>query len=215
MHLGFDPGALVRKADAILVIESDVPWIPNQIAPSRDCKVIQCGLDPLFGRYPIRGFPCDIAITGETVATLSALAAALDNKVDAESIALRRRWIGDERATLTTAWKNAVDLAARKAPLDPAWVSHCIGRAKDPHCIVINEYTLFPEHCAFEFPDLYFGSSSASGLGWAPALHSASSSHARTVRSWLSSATGRICSAILLPYIMPRRCTICPFSSSL
>jgi len=166
MHLGFDPGALVRKADAILVIESDVPWIPNQIAPSRDCKVIQCGLDPLFGRYPIRGFPCDIAITGETVATLSALAAALDNKVDAESIALRRRWIGDERATLTTAWKNAVDLAARKAPLDPAWVSHCIGRAKDPHCIVINEYTLFPEHCAFEFPDLYFGSSSASGLGW-------------------------------------------------
>ena len=54
------------------------------------------------------------------------------------------------------------------APPDPVWVSHCIGRAKDPRCIVINEYTLFPEHCTFEFPDLYFGSSSASGLGWGP-----------------------------------------------
>jgi acetolactate synthase-1/2/3 large subunit len=48
------------------------------------------------------------------------------------------------------------------------WVSHCIDRAKGPHCIVINEYTLFPEYCSFEFPDLYFGSSSASGLGWGP-----------------------------------------------
>jgi Thiamine pyrophosphate-requiring enzymes [acetolactate synthase, pyruvate dehydrogenase (cytochrome), glyoxylate carboligase, phosphonopyruvate decarboxylase] len=45
-------------------------------------------------------------------------------------------------------------------------VSHCIDRAKDPHSIVINEYTLFLEHCSFESPDLYFGSSSASGLGW-------------------------------------------------
>jgi acetolactate synthase I/II/III large subunit len=166
MHLGFDPKSAMRKADAILVIESDVPWIPSQAAPGPDCKVIQCGLDPLFARYPIRGFPGDIAVTGETVATLSALTAALDNKIDAEALALRRRRIADERAALTAAWKSAVNLAARKAPLDPVWVSHCIGRAKDPHCIVINEYTLFAEHCDFEFPDVYFGSSSASGLGW-------------------------------------------------
>src|SRR5271166_5032472 len=48
----------------------------------------------------------------------------------------------------------------------PARVSHCIDRTKGPDAIVINEYTLFPEHCSFELPDLYFGSSSASGLGW-------------------------------------------------
>ena len=166
MNLGFDPARLVQSADAILVIESDVPWIPSRTAPRPDCKVIQCGLDPLFARYPIRGFPCDVAITGSTVATLAALTAALADALDAESIVLRRRWIKDEREALTGAWKAARDVAARKAPLDPAWVSHCIDRAKDPHCIVINEYTLFLEHCAFESPDLYFGSSSASGLGW-------------------------------------------------
>jgi hypothetical protein len=43
---------------------------------------------------------------------------------------------------------------------------HCIDRAKEPQTIVINEYTLFAEHCHFERPDLYFGSSAASGLGW-------------------------------------------------
>jgi acetolactate synthase-1/2/3 large subunit len=168
MNLGFNPARMVQKADAILVIESDVPWIPSQVAPPENCKVIQCGLDPLFTRYPIRGFPCDVAITGSTRATLAALTTALENGDAAETVTPRRRWIAEERATLTAAWKTALDAAARRAPLDPAWVSHCIGRAKDPHSIVINEYTLFPEYCSFEFPDLYFGSSSASGLGWGP-----------------------------------------------
>ena len=168
MNLGFNPARMVQKADAILVIESDVPWIPSQVAPPENCKVIQCGLDPLFTRYPIRGFPCDVAITGSTRATLSAMTTALENGDTAETVRPRRRWIAEERATLTAAWKTALDAAARRAPLDPAWVSHCIDRAKDPRSIVINEYTLFPEYCAFEFPDLYFGSSSASGLGWGP-----------------------------------------------
>jgi len=168
MNLGFNPAQQVQKADTVLVIECDVPWIPSQVAPAEHCKVIQCGLDPLFERYPIRGFPCDVAITGSALATLSALVPALEQKSTAESIALRRRWIADERASLTAAYKTALDAAARRTPPDPVWVSHCIGRAKDPRCIVINEYTLFPEHCTFEFPDLYFGSSSASGLGWGP-----------------------------------------------
>jgi acetolactate synthase-1/2/3 large subunit len=78
----------------------------------------------------------------------------------------RRRRLKDERAALTAAWEKVLDGGARKKPLDPAWVSHCIGRAKDVGCIIINEYTLFIEHCTFESPDLYFGASSASGLGW-------------------------------------------------
>jgi acetolactate synthase-1/2/3 large subunit len=133
MNLGFDPARLVPKADAILVIESDVPWIPSQVAPGVDCKVVHSGLDPLFTRYPIRGFPCDVAITASTLATLSALTAALEDGLDAESVVLRRRWIADERAALTAAWKSARDAAARKSPPDPVWVSHCIDRAKDPH----------------------------------------------------------------------------------
>src|SRR5712691_3694071 len=166
MHLGFDPARLVQKADAILVLESDVPWIPSRAAPRRECKVIQCGFDPLFARYHIRGFPCDVAITGSSVATLAALTATLADALDEQSLALRRRWVKDEREALTAAWKTALDAAARKTPLDPTWVSHCVDRAKEPHCIVTNEYTLFLDPCTFEFPDLYFGSSSASGLGW-------------------------------------------------
>src|SRR5262249_20978120 len=146
MNLGFDPARLLQKADAILVIESDVPWIPSQAVPAPDCKVIQCGLDPLYTRYPIRGFPCDMAITGGALAILSALTTELGNGVDDQSVVdSRRRCVADERATMDTAREATRNAAARKHPLDPVWVSHCIDRAKDPRCIVINEYTLFPE----------------------------------------------------------------------
>ncbi len=166
MNLGYVPAHYVPSADVILVLECDVPWISSLVSPGRDCKIIQCGLDPLFSRYPIRNFPGDIAITATTVAALSALTAALENKQAIEAAELRRGWIKKERVALVASWKAALESASHKYPPDPAWVSHCIEQAKDPHCILVNEYTLFVEHCSFEAPDLYFGSSSASGLGW-------------------------------------------------
>ena len=167
MNLGFDPARLVQKADAILVIECDVPWIPSQVAPRRTARLSSAGSTPCSTRYP------DPRLSlrrchhrHDRWRLFRADPRRSCRQIDAPFVALRRRWIADERASLTAAWKAALDAAARKTPLDPVWVSHCIGRAKDPRCIVINEYTLFPEHCTFESPDLYFGSSSASGLGW-------------------------------------------------
>src|SRR5207249_4382130 len=49
-HLGYDPGALLGDADAILVVDCDVPWTPSRQAPSPDCAVIHIGVDPLFSR---------------------------------------------------------------------------------------------------------------------------------------------------------------------
>jgi acetolactate synthase-1/2/3 large subunit len=166
MNLGLEAPRYVPQADVILVLECDVPWIASRTSPRPDCKVIQCGIDPLFTRYPIRGFPCDVAIAAGAAAALSGLSAALEPIVTADAVAQRRHWVADERAALTARVKAAAEAGAHKSPLDPAWVSHCIGRARDPRSIVVNEYTLFAEHCTFDEPDLYFGSSSASGLGW-------------------------------------------------
>src|SRR5262249_1692789 len=80
-HLCYDAGPSLESADAILVLECDVPWIPSLKAPRPECKVIHLGVDPLFSRYPIRGFPCDLAVTGAAVITLPELGAALDRHV--------------------------------------------------------------------------------------------------------------------------------------
>jgi acetolactate synthase-1/2/3 large subunit len=73
-HLGYDAAPFLDSVDAILVLECDVPWIPSLDAPQRECKVIHMGVDPLFSRYPIRGFPCDLALTGSAASALPELA---------------------------------------------------------------------------------------------------------------------------------------------
>lgn len=168
MNLGYDPHRWVGEADVILVLESDVPWLPVQAQPQPDCKVIQCGFDPLHTQIPIRGFPCDIGITGGSAAILSALTAALDNKIGEGSFKERRQWIGEQRAKLEEERRALLEKSSRQMPMNAAWVSHCIGAAKDANAIVVNEYTLQLDHCGFEHADSYFGSSSASGLGWGP-----------------------------------------------
>ena len=168
MNLGYDPTSLVADADLILAMEIDVPWIPAHVAPPEACKVIQCGFDPLFAHIFIRGFACDLGITGATAAILQALTDALEKEVADKAVAERRAGITKKSAALATDWARTCELVSERRPIHPAWVSHCLHKAKDPHSIVVNEYTLRLTHCGFEYPDSYFGSSSASGLGWGP-----------------------------------------------
>lgn len=166
MQLGFDPMPFIGEADAVLAIESDVPWIPSRVAPPTDAKILHVGLDPLFGKYPIRGFPADLAITARAAQALPALAAKLGNRLNAARVTRRRERIAQRRAERHAARVRLEEEVREARPIHPAWLSHCIGEVKDEETILVNEYTLMPEHCGFTKPGTYFASSAASGLGW-------------------------------------------------
>jgi acetolactate synthase I/II/III large subunit len=165
-HLGYDAGPYLDEADLILVLECDVPWMPQLKAPRPACRVIHIGFDPIFARYPIRGFPCDLAITGGAAASLPELGGALAPLVAKGAIAERRARVDGHREQLHSAWRKTREAAATARPIHPAWVSHCLARVKPEDAILVNEYTLMPEHCGATLPGSYFGSSPASGLGW-------------------------------------------------
>ena len=165
-HLGYDAGPYLDSSDAILVLECDVPWIPSLKAPRHDCKVLHLGADPLFSRYPIRGFLCDLALTSTAAAALPELGASLDRHVSQAAVAERRRRIAALRETLVAGWQKTRETAARLRPIHMAWASACIAQAKPEDAILVNEYTLMPEHCPSTRAGGYFGSSTASGLGW-------------------------------------------------
>lgn len=166
MHLGYDSEPLVPDADVILVLESDVPWIPSRVSPRPDAKVIQLGLDPLFARYPIRGFEADLAITGSAGPALHVLARLRDTRGDPARVDRRRRRIAAQRSALHEEWRQQRDNVRGAAPIHPAWVSHCIGAIKGPDAIVVDEYPLLLEQCGFDRAGSFYGSSAASGLGW-------------------------------------------------
>src|SRR6266850_1983731 len=104
-------------------MEIDVPWIPAHVALPESCKVIQCGFDPLFAHIPIRGFACDLGITGSTTTILQALTDALLGEIAEAAVAKRRTRIIKQRASLTAAWKKTCELVSSRSPIHPAWVS--------------------------------------------------------------------------------------------
>jgi acetolactate synthase-1/2/3 large subunit len=166
MNLGYDPAPLLAAADCLLVVECDVPWLPAHASPARGCKVIHAALDPLYRHIPVRGFASDLAITGGTAAILEALGDALAAEAGGAEISARRTAIAARRAALEDERSQELAAARARVPIDPAWVSHCVGAAKPAAAIVVNEYPLRLEHCAFAHADCFFGSSAASGLGW-------------------------------------------------
>jgi acetolactate synthase I/II/III large subunit len=165
-HLGYDAGPWLDAADAILVLECDVPWIPSLKAPRPECKVVHLGVDPLFSRYPIRGFPCDLAVTGAAATALPQLAEALDRHATKTAVSDRQRRVAERREKLVAGWQKSRVSVAGLRPIHMAWASACIAGVKPEDAMLVNEYTLMPEHCGSNQPGSYFGSSTASGLGW-------------------------------------------------
>ena len=167
LHQGYLSDPLVGEADAILVLESDVPWFPVHSRPRQEAKVIHMGIDPLFARYPIRGFQADLAIPGELAAALVGLEDELARLVrDATAVEARLAYWRDQHDRRSAAWQAAAEQAASARPIAPEWLSRCIGEVVDETTTVINEYSLVPHQLNLTRPGSYFGPQRASGLGW-------------------------------------------------
>jgi acetolactate synthase-1/2/3 large subunit len=163
MHLGYAPGDTLREADLLVVLECDAPWFPHLESPRAGTRVAHVGVDPTFARYPMRSFPSDLALAGDPRLVLEALEEALAARGDAPRIATRRAAI----AARAKAQRQAARARAHATdPVTPEWISRCIGEAMTDDAVVVNEYPLRLEHCAFERPGSYFGLSPAGGLGW-------------------------------------------------
>jgi acetolactate synthase-1/2/3 large subunit len=166
LHGGFEAAPHLAEADAILVIESDVPWFPQMNRPKPETRIVHLGVDPLFSRYPVRGFPADLALAGTPRLALAALADAVTRRVNATSVAERReRWTaaGARRREAAAAKSRAVQ---SDSPIDMLWLSRAIGELVDDRTIVVNEYDLDATQCTFTRPGSYFGAPPSGGLGW-------------------------------------------------
>ena len=165
MHFGFEPGALLADADLVIVLESDVPWIPHLQHPPAGCRVAHVAEDPFFVRYPMRSFPSDLAVQAGCINALEALVKAVEPRLqmaDARIAARRARLT--ERMRLRRA-QLAKD-SAGGGTISPAYLSRVIGETVGDDAIIFNEYPLRPDHCAREKPGSFFALGPAGGLGW-------------------------------------------------
>jgi acetolactate synthase-1/2/3 large subunit len=167
LHLGHEPSAAVRRADMLLALESDVPWIPSKAEPRADAFVAHVGTDPLFSGLPLRGFRSDLTLTAATVPFLVALRQALERcGASAYAAARHDRIEADAKAWRDSVQQQWTDDQARGGRITKAFLSRSIDEVRPGDSLVVSEYSIRAEHMNFSRPGTYFLNSTAGGLGW-------------------------------------------------
>ena len=167
MHAGYNPNPYVEDADVIVVFDTVVPWLPSQVTPPDDCKVIHIAADPMYTMVPVRGFPADISLTCPADIGFRALipAMAQHEKAGAAKIAMRRDKAVKAHGELEEAWQSKLDKEKDQSPITPAYLSHCLNQLRDPDTIVVRESPLMQQYIDIDRPGTMLNAGAASGLG--------------------------------------------------
>ncbi|MDR6192502.1 acetolactate synthase-1/2/3 large subunit [Agrobacterium pusense] len=168
MAVGGDPADWLAEADLVLVIDSLAPWSPDTHTLKPGCKVIHIGEDPLYARFPVRNFPCDLALVGDTADTIIELAGAVSGFLPQTEKARAAR-----RAKVTTAssQRRAMILeraAAGRGPvMSKAFVSICLSKAIEGRdAAVLSELGAPLEELTLRSANTWFQEPHSGGLGW-------------------------------------------------
>ncbi|HEU4371601.1 MAG TPA: thiamine pyrophosphate-requiring protein [Methylomirabilota bacterium] len=170
LHLGYNQSGTTNpslaEADAILVVEADVPWYPALQKPAPGAAIIHLGVDPFFSRYPMRSYPCDVPIAATPGVALPILAEAVRRHADPQAVRRRAEGVAAEHRKRQAAWEQMAIQQAGKSTIGFAWGARCIGDVLDDNTVVVNEYPLDRRVAAFNRPGSYFASPHSSGLGF-------------------------------------------------
>ena len=166
-HLGHDATAVISRADVVITLESDVPWIPGRAEPPADAFIAQVGVDPLFQDLPLRSFQSSVTLVSRALPFLNALRAELERIAAADTAAERiARISADSQAWRAALAKQVEQDAAKGGLITKQFLSSCIDQVRPKDALVISEYTIRAEHMSFTEPGTYFLNSTAGGLGW-------------------------------------------------
>jgi acetolactate synthase-1/2/3 large subunit len=167
LHQGGDVAPVLESADVIVVVEADVPWQPKRARPNADATVIGIAADPLYSRYPIRGFPSHVNLAGDVARSLELLADRLmAAELDASAVRSRMsEWAARHQQQRAAALARA-EAAEHKMPLDKAWVARCLEQFRDANTVILNEIGLDTSQFVLDTPGSFFTVSQAGVLGW-------------------------------------------------
>lgn len=167
MNAGFNPVPLVKEADAILVIDTAVPWLPAQVKPKEDCTVIQMAVDPLYSFVPIRGFPADIVLTCTGDTGLRLLGEAMGEHAAANSVRIgaRRDECHRRHEGIEEAWEAKLQEGRESNTITNAYLSHCVNQIRTDDAIVVKESPLEQHYIDADKPMTVIDAGAASGLG--------------------------------------------------
>jgi len=158
----------LAEADCILVIDSDIPWIPTVNRPASDARIHHIDVDPLKEKMPLWSIPAKNICRADAYTALRQINDCLDTvHVDGAAIERRRA----HYATLHAERERVLRERERQSAdvITPEFLTACVREHLGPDTLVLNEaitsYNAVTEHLRATCPGTVFGSG-ASSLGW-------------------------------------------------
>jgi acetolactate synthase-1/2/3 large subunit len=169
---GIDASALLEAADLGLLLDTDVPFIPQAAKRAEAMRWIQIDIDPLKADFPMWGFATDMRIQGDCAVVLQQVLDAVEARADDDyrsRVAARiASWSGANGARE----KRRAAASANKGvsgALGPAFVFATLNAKLSQDDIVINEAIrngpILQEHLTRTKPQSYVGLAGG-GLGF-------------------------------------------------
>jgi acetolactate synthase-1/2/3 large subunit len=157
----------LAEADFILVIDSDVPWIPALSKPSDGAAIAIIDVDPLKQSMPLWYIKARRSYRADAATALAQLNARLDRiEIDAQTAERRRHYA--ERYGQRKAELDRLEASSGEV-ITPEYLTACVRRHVGLDAIALSEgITNHPaiwDHMAREKPGTMF-TSGGSSLGW-------------------------------------------------
>jgi acetolactate synthase-1/2/3 large subunit len=167
LYAGSDVGSALAGADAVVVLEADVPWTPKRHQPAEGAVVIGVGEDPLFSAYPVRGFQVDLNLAGNPRLVLQALVDAVRG-IGVDAGASRERADSWQRRNdeMREGWRRQATAGSGDAPISKSWFTRCLSDVLDEDTVVLNELGIDAVQIDVKRPGSFFGVPVSGGLGW-------------------------------------------------
>jgi acetolactate synthase-1/2/3 large subunit len=169
---GFDPLPLLEQADLGLLLDSDVPFIPQYAKRAGAIKWIQIDIDPLKSDFPMWGFPSDIRIQGDCATVLRQVLEAVQARADKAWRQRVAKRMADWGGVREAAAKRRAAASANKGvsgALNPAFLFATLNEKLSQDDIVVNEAIrnapILQEHITRTKPRSYVGLAGG-GLGF-------------------------------------------------
>jgi acetolactate synthase I/II/III large subunit len=171
-YAGIDPMPLLEGADLGLLIDTDVPFVPQAARHASAMKWIQIDVDPLKADFPMWGFATDMRIAGNSAIILQQVLQAVEARANdgyRKRIAARiASWSGAREVSMK---RRAAASANRgvSGALNPAFVFATLGAKLAQDDVVLNEAIrngpALQEHLMRIRPSSYVGLAGG-GLGY-------------------------------------------------
>jgi len=170
LYAGLEVDRFLPRADAVLLLDVEVPWVPALAAPPPEARILQIDVDCTKPSMPLWSFPVELALTADSRLALPQLEDALCGLATAERVqawAARRHQVETELAEIRAGWLR--QSGTSEPATAPDAMMRALDRALPADALLIEEAVTNRPAVARQVcrPPGHYFQTGAPALGWA------------------------------------------------